>query len=176
MRADFILKKELSAEPKTAKQLVDACDRQGVRRSTVFYWLKKMKENGTIRNVYGEYELVKFEDADQRRTLFLLEKIRDRNQDVRKAAIEDFAALCRERRITNRQQVLSLIMDLLRDPPYPELRKAALKFLRFITVNSKRTEDAKAMEEFTKFKELLEKLILNKRTMKALASFNCFNT
>jgi len=163
MRADVILKKELSAEPKTAKQMVDACAKQGVRRSTVFYWLKKLKKNGTIRKVGKKYELAKLEDADQRRIDFLMEKITDGNPLVRKVAIEDFAALCRERRITNRQHVLSFIENQLNSPPYPELRNAALRFLRFITVNSKRTEDAEAMEELDKFKELLETFVLNEK-------------
>jgi len=168
MRADFILKKELSAEPKTAKQLVDACARQGVKRSTVFYWLKKMRENGAVRQDDGKYELIKFEDADQRRINFLIEKITDRTPLVRKVAIEDFAALCRERRITNRQQVLSFIEKQLNSPPYPELRNAALRFLRFITVNSKRIKDAEAMEELAEFEGLLEMLVLNEELDQSL--------
>jgi len=168
MRADFILKKELSAGPKTAKQLVNACARQDVKRSTVFYWLAKLKKNGTIRKVDGEYELIKVENADQRRIDFLMEKITDRNPLIRKAAIRDFAALCRERRITNHQQVLSFIKNQLKNPSYPELRNAVLKFLRFITVNSKRTEDVKAMEELAKFKELLDEMILNKNSDQSL--------
>jgi hypothetical protein len=97
-----------------------------------------------------------------------MEKITDRNPLVRKAAIEDFAALCRERKITNRQQVLSFIENQLNSPPYPELRKAALRFLRLITVNSKRIKDAEAMEELAKFKELLETLMLNEKMDQSL--------
>jgi len=143
--------------------LVDACAKRGVKRSAIFYWLKKMRKNDAIRKVGREYELFKVEDADQRRINSLMEKIVDGNPLVRKAAIEDFAALCRERRITNHQQVLSFIKNQLNSPPYPELRTAVLRFLRFITVNSKRTEDAKAMEELAKFKELLDTMILDKR-------------
>jgi len=166
--AEKVIKRELLAGPKRAKQLVDACSQKGVKRSAVFYWLKEMTKNRAIRKVArGIYELIKLEDADQRRTLFLLEKITDRNPLARKAAIEDFAALCRERRIPNSQQVLSLIKDLLKNS-HPELGKAALRFLRFITVNSKRTKDTKALEELAKFKELLETLVFNKKLDQSL--------
>jgi len=168
MKAESIIKQELSAGPRTAKQLVDACAGKKVKRSTVFYHLKKMRKNGTVRKVGLEYELIKLEEADQRKTAFLMEKITDRNQLARKAAIEDFAALCRERKITNYQQVLPFIKNLLKNPPYPELTKAALRFLRFITVNSTRTKDARALEQLAKFKELLEMLVLNEKSDQSL--------
>jgi DNA-binding Lrp family transcriptional regulator len=171
MKAESIIKQELSAGRKTAKQLVDACAEKKVKRSTVFYHLKKMRKNGTVRKVEREYELIKLEEADQRDIDFLMEKISDRNQLARKAAIEDFAALCRERGITNYQQVLPFIKNLLKSPPYPELRSAALRFLRFITVNSKRKEAsarAEALEQLAKFKEILEILVLNEKLDQSL--------
>jgi len=76
--------------------------------------------------------------------------------------------LCRERRVTNYQEVLSFIKDLLKSPPYPELRNAALRFLRFIAVNSKRIEDAEAMEVLAKFEGLLEMLVLNEELDQSL--------
>lgn len=168
MKAEPIVKEELLVGPKTASQLVDACTKKGIKRSTVFYWLKKMRMNGTIRKVERKYSLIKIEDADPREIGFLMEKITDRNLLVRKAATKDFAALCRERRVTNYQQVLPFIKDLLENPPYPELRKAALRFLRFITVNSKRIEDARAREELAKFERLLETLVLNEKLDQSL--------
>jgi len=168
MKAESIINKELIAGPKTAKQLVDACAQKGIKRSAVFYWLKKMRRNGKVRKVQRKYDLVKLEDADKTEIEFLVQKIRNENLLVRKTAIRDFAALCRERRVTNHKQVLPFIEDLLKSPPYPELRKGALRFLRFITVNSKRTEDAKALEELATFKELLEMLVLNEKLDQSL--------
>jgi len=163
MTAEPIIKQQLSTGPKTAKQLVDACARQEVKRSTVFYWLKKLKKNGTIRKVGLEYELLKLEAADPAEITFLTKKVTDKNKLVRKAAIEDLATLCMERKVPEYKNVLASIRGLLKSPPYPELRSAALRFLRFITVNSKRTKDAEALEELLKFKEPLETLVLNQK-------------
>jgi hypothetical protein len=73
-----------------------------------------------------------------------------------------------ERRVPEYKNVLASIRGLLKSPPYPELRSAALKFLRFITVNSKRTKDAEVLEELVKFKEPLERLVLNQKMDQAL--------
>jgi HEAT repeat protein len=168
MTAEPIIKQQLSAGPRTAKQLVEACARQEVKRSTVFYWLNKLKKNGTIRKVGMEYELLKLEAADPAEITFLIAKITDKNELVRKAAIEDLATLCMERRIPEYKNFLASTRDLLKSSPYPELRSAALRYLRFITVNSKRTKDAEVLEELVKFKEPLERLVLNKKMDQAL--------
>lgn len=168
MKAESIIKDELLVGPKTAKQLVDACAKKGVKRSAVFYWLKKMRKERTVQKVGGEYVLIKLQDADKEAANFLMAKMENRSLHVRKAAIEDFTALCRERRVTNNPQILSFVRDLLMSPPYPELKKAALRFLRFITVNAKRTKDAKALDELVTFKELLENLVLSEKSDQSL--------
>jgi hypothetical protein len=159
VRPPDIIKAELRGGPRLAKDLVDACRRERIKKSTVFYWLAKLSEAGEIRKVGNRYALAKLEKADRKEVEFYLAKIRDPNPDVRREAREDLRRICRDRKVTHLNSIWMFLREAVKSPKFEEDMEIAIRSLRFIAINSHAFMDEKAMNILRRFKDPLVRIV-----------------